>query len=70
MIVPKENSLIGVLITPEQKEKIYWDTLKFDSHKWVEFERGYYECAFCKATHTSMMPINHHILCKENPHLK
>lgn len=23
-------------ITPDQREKMYWDQLMFDSHRWVE----------------------------------
>lgn len=68
MIIEKPKPQIT--FTLEQEEKNYWDKLKFDSHKWVEFHEGYYECDFCKAIHTSVMPINHSVLCKENPHLK
>jgi hypothetical protein len=57
-------------ITEEQKEKHYWDLLKHESHRWVEFSNGYYECAFCKAIHTSVMPLGAHKLCTENPNLK
>lgn len=58
------------LLTEEQQEKIYWDNLKFDSHKWVESVPGYYTCEFCNTSHTSLMPLGTHSLCSKNPHLK
>lgn len=57
-------------LTKEEEEKEYWDLLKYDSHKWVEFAQGYYECEFCKMTHTNIMPINGKPICGNNPHLK
>ena len=59
-----------IIVTEEQKEKDYYDLLKFDSHKWIEQFNGYYQCEYCKINHTSMMSINGKSLCKENPHLK
>lgn len=59
-----------IMLTEEQIEKNYWDLLKYDSHRWVEQATGYYQCEYCKANHTSMMPINNKNFCKENPHLK
>jgi hypothetical protein len=56
-------------ITPEQKEKMYWDQLMFNSHRWVEYYEGYYKCEFCEASHTSSMPARGP-MCKKNPHLK
>jgi hypothetical protein len=58
------------ILTKEEEEKEYWDLLKYDSHKWVEFAQGYYECEFCKMTHTNIMPINGKPICGNNPHLK
>jgi hypothetical protein len=58
------------ILTKEEEEKEYWDLLKYDSHKWVEFAQGYYECEFCKVTHTNIMPINGKPICGNNPHLK
>jgi hypothetical protein len=70
MIVPKRKPQITS--TPEQEEKNYWDTLKFDSHKFIEHQEGYYQCDFCKIWITSMMPLHvaGHSICKENPYLK
>jgi hypothetical protein len=59
-----------IIVTEEQKEKDYYDLLKFDSHKWIEQSNSYYQCEYCKINHTSMMSINGKSLCKENPHLK
>jgi len=58
------------ILTKEEEEKQYWDLLKYDSHKWVEFAKGYYDCEYCKIIHTSVMPIDGKPLCSENPHLK
>jgi hypothetical protein len=58
------------ILTKEEEEKEYWDLLKYDSHKWVEFAQGYYECEFCKMTHTNIMPMNGKPICGNNPHLK
>ena len=58
------------ILTKEEEEKEYWDLLKYDSHKWVEFAPGYYECEFCKMTHTNIMPMNGKPICGSNPHLK
>jgi hypothetical protein len=57
-------------ITPDQREKMYWDQLMFDSHRWVEYHKGYYKCEFCEASHTSSMPTNRGPMCKKNPYLK
>ncbi len=56
-----------VLLTEEQQELMYWEELKFNSHKWIEIHKGYYQCSFCEASHTSVMPINGKSLCKKNP---
>jgi len=56
-------------ITPDQREKMYWDRIIFDSHRWVEFSEGYFKCDFCGSLRTSSMPLSGP-MCKENPHLK
>lgn len=56
-------------LTEGQVELLYWGELKFNSHKWVEFANGYYTCAFCNKTHTSVTPIGMYDLCDKNPHL-
>jgi hypothetical protein len=58
------------MLTKEEEEKEYWDLLKYNSHKWVEFAVGYYQCEYCKINHTSMMSMNGKPLCVDNPHLK
>jgi hypothetical protein len=58
------------MLTKEEEEKEYWDLLKYNSHKWVEFAVGYYQCEYCKINHTSMMSMNGKPLCGDNPHLK
>lgn len=65
MIVTNKSNEIA--LTPEQKERIYWDNWVFESHKWIEFHNGYYTCEFCNMIHTAMMPISNHNLCKNNP---
>jgi hypothetical protein len=59
-----------VMLTEKQIEKNYWDLLKYDSHRWIEFAVGYYQCEYCKINHTSMMSMNGKPLCVNNPHLK
>jgi hypothetical protein len=56
-------------LTEEQEEQQYWDSLKFNSHKWIEHTKGYYSCEFCNTNHTSVMPVNGHTLCSKNPHI-
>jgi hypothetical protein len=56
-----------VVFTEEEQEQMYWDELKFNSHKWIETHKGYYRCFFCGTYHTSAMPINGKQLCKDNP---
>lgn len=58
------------MLTKEEEEKQYWDILKYDSHKWVEFAVGYYQCEYCKGYHTSMMSMDGKSICVDNPHLK
>lgn len=57
-------------LTEEQIEQIYWDSYVFDSHRWVEYQKGYYQCSFCGAIHTSVMPSSVHRMCSQNPFLK
>jgi hypothetical protein len=59
-----------IIVTKEQEEKDYFNLLKYDSHKWIEYTNNYYQCEYCKIFHTAMMAINEKSLCKENPHLK
>lgn len=59
-----------IVLTEEQQEQMYWSRYKFDSHRWVEYAKGYYQCSFCGRQHTSAMPINFASLCQSNPHLK
>jgi hypothetical protein len=67
MTVPlKEQEII---LSIEQRERMYWDDIRFNSHRWVEYRKGYYECSFCNSIHTSTMPTNTHALCESNPHL-
>ena len=58
------------MLTKEEEEKEYWDLLKYNSHKWVEFAVGYYQCEYCKRNHTSIMSMYGKPLCVDNPHLK
>lgn len=67
MLIPIKEEILE--ISPEQQEKMYWDQIMFDSHRWVEFHKGYFTCDFCKSTRTSSMPVSGP-MCKENPHLK
>ena len=51
MFIPIKEEILE--ITPEQQGKMYWDHIMFDSHRWVEFHKGYFTCDFCKSTRTS-----------------
>jgi hypothetical protein len=59
-----------IVLTKEQEDQNYWDLFRYNSHKWVEQAKGYYQCEYCKRNHTSMMVIDKEPFCKENPHLK
>ena len=58
-----------IIFTPEEKERIYWAQLKYDSHKWIEYIKGYYKCEFCDLTHNSMISFENVNICKKNPNL-
>ena len=58
------------VLTEEQQEELYWKDWIHNSHKWIEKNKGYYECEFCGEWHTSLMPIGIHKMCEKNPHLK
>lgn len=66
MIVTNEE----IILTAEQREQIFWESWTFDSHKWLEYQKGYFACDFCGAIHTSMMPISNQKLCLKNPIIK
>jgi len=43
----------------------------WQSHYWIEYSPGYFQCKWCGNTHTSCMSINSAIsLCKYNPVIK
>lgn len=67
MIVPLETH--EHYMTPEQKELMYWDELRFNTHRWVELAKGYFQCSFCEVYHTSTTPINIHPICSKNDYL-
>ncbi len=69
MIIPLKESE-PLVLTEEEKERHYWDLLKYESHRWVEFSKGYYKCSFCDAIHTSLMHLGKYKICPENPNLK
>jgi hypothetical protein len=56
-------------ISKEEQEKMYFDDLIFNTHKWVEYREGYYQCEFCEAIHTSNMPIQYKNICTKNPYI-
>ncbi len=60
---------IEIVLSEEQKEQMYWEELKFNSHRWIETSKGYYQCSFCNIFHTSVMPMNGKQLCKDNPYI-
>lgn len=51
----------------EQIEQMQWETWRFESHRFVEYEKGYSKCSFCGVIHNSLMSINDFPLCKKNP---
>ena len=58
-----------IILTPEQQERMYWAQIKYDSHKWIEYHKGYYKCEFCDSIHTSMLSFENVNICKKNPNL-
>ena len=58
-----------IILTPEQQERMYWAQIKYDSHKWIEYHKGYYKCEFCDSFHTSMLSFENVNICKKNPNL-
>ena len=48
---------------------MYWAQLKYDSHKWIEYPKGYYKCEFCDSIHTSVRTVDTVNICKKNPNL-
>jgi len=58
-----------ITLTPEQQERMYWTKIKYDSHKWIEYHKGYYKCEFCDSFHTSMLSLENVNICKKNPNL-
>ena len=63
------NNKQEIVLTPEQKEKMFWDDWKFGSHRWNEYHQGYFECEYCKTIFTSQMPLGTASLCKSNPYI-
>ncbi len=59
-----------LVLSEEEREKLYWDDLNFNSHRWVEYNKGYYKCSFCHNTHTSTMPTSQVSFCELNPYIK
>ena len=59
-----------IVLTEEQKEEMFWDTFNFESHRWVEYQKGYYRCSFCNTFHSSTMPTNAQSFCTKNPFIK
>jgi hypothetical protein len=58
-------------LTEEEKEFMFWNQWRFDSHNWIEYSEGYYKCKFCELTHTSTLPIGSNMpLCNKNPYIK
>lgn len=60
---------IDYYYTQEQNELEYWDDMRFNTHRWVELAKGYFQCSFCKVYHTSTTPINIHPICSKNDYL-
>lgn len=60
----------GIKQTQEEKEKAFWDRWKFDSHRFVEHDKGYARCSFCGTIHNSTMAINNFPICEGNPVIK
>jgi hypothetical protein len=67
MIVPLQDTLRE--ISKEEQEKMYFEDIIFNTHKWIEFHEGYYRCEFCAAHHTSVTPIHYTTICPENPYI-
>lgn len=57
-------------LTQEQKENIEWQSWVYNSHRWVEYEKGYYQCSFCGHNATNQMGVTSGVgLCKQNPEI-
>jgi hypothetical protein len=52
----------------EEQERLYWERFIDDSHRWVEFRKGYYQCSFCLAISTTTHPP-YKFMCEKNPFL-
>ena len=52
-----------------EEEKLFWDKWIFQSHKWVEYKEGYYECSYCNATHKEGEGYSKVSLCFKNSFL-
>jgi hypothetical protein len=66
MFIPLKTPEIE--LTEEQKERMYWQQYVNDSHRWVEYHEGYYECSFCHIHTTNMLPsVN--FMCEKNPNI-
>jgi len=56
-----------------EKEQLQLDLAGWilDSHYWIEYHPGYFECKWCRELHTSNRPVTvDYTLCPENPSLK
>lgn len=58
-------------LTPEELEKQYFEKLRFDSHKFIEIQKGIAACAYCEKKINGNMGVNYKEiqLCPKNPHL-
>ncbi len=65
MFIPKPDEL---KIDSNDSEKMQWNNWAWNSHRWVEIQKGYFQCSFCKANWTSTTPIGDNVrLCLRNP---
>ena len=56
------------VLSKESQENMELAEWIWQSHYWIEFRSGYYECKWCHKTHTSSMGISKDApLCEKNP---
>lgn len=59
-----------VVVNEEQAEAAFWAYWRWDSHYWEEYDKGYFQCKFCKMHLTSTQGIDRNFpICKENPYI-
>ena len=65
-----DNSSVMIANENEIEEKKFWQKWLFDSHRWIEYKPGYFECSWCLSTWNDKKDETQVEICKQNPHVK